>query len=145
MGFDFGLKRIGVAVGSPLTECAQPVVTLQARQGVPDWKQLDALVKDWQPTDMVVGHPQSATDKNLMRKLRVFVRELEHRFGRPVYMIDEAYSSLEARRHCKQNPRSVQNARQAIDKIAAALILESWFYENSSSRSLEGLGHELKS
>lgn len=133
MGFDFGLKRIGVAVGSPVTGQAQALSVLSARQGVPDWAQVSALVKDWQPRVFVAGDPNS-DDRNLMGQLKKFVKELEGRFELPVHLIDESYSSIEAGYQLKQGGDHKGLIRKKLDKVAAALILESWFCENESER-----------
>lgn len=140
LGFDFGLKRIGVAVGSPAMGHAQPVTTLQAQHGRPDWTQIAALIEDWRPDALVVGNPNSLSDKNLMGKLKKFVRELAERFDRPVRLIDEAYSSLEARRRIKKNTQHQRCMKEEIDKIAAVLILEAWFYENADGETSDESG-----
>ena len=131
MGFDFGLKRIGVAVGSSAIGQAQPLSIMPAKIGMPDWVQVNTMVEDWQPQVFVVGNPNS-DNTNLMGQLKKFVKELERRFGLPVYMMDEGYSSLEAIHQLKQKAGHKGPIGKKLDKIAAALILESWFRENNN-------------
>lgn len=121
LGFDFGERRIGVAVGQTVTRTATPLVTLTARAGQPDWTALERLIRDWQPTRLVVGLPSTAdgVPHPLAAAITRFGRRLHGRFGLPVAYIDERLSSHLAATHCAGD-------RQVLDAIAAALILETW-------------------
>jgi putative Holliday junction resolvase len=118
LAFDFGLKRIGVAVGEPETRTAHP---LPAVSGFP---QIEKLVAEWRPGQLVVGLPVAEQGEHpLARKVEKFARQLEGRYRLPVARIDERYTSVEAESRLK----GVKN--KAIDSVAAQLILEQYFDE----------------
>lgn len=127
-GFDFGLKRIGMAVGQTLTKSASPLPTLDAKHGVPEWNLIDALLKEWKPLALVVGLPTTIDDKELYTTSasRGFARQLRRRFELPVHMVDERLTTVEARSHAyaKGGYRKIKNSE--IDSIAACIILEQW-------------------
>lgn len=130
LGFDFGLKRIGVAVGQTLTASAGPLTTLAARNGVPDWAAIAKLIAAWKPAALVVGLPYNAdhSEQPMTAQARDFARELSQRFALPVHDIDERLSSREAQARLKglrqQGRRRVRRAE--VDSAAACVILESW-------------------
>src|SRR5580700_8550565 len=99
LGFDFGMKRIGVAVGQTVTQSARPLETLQANQGVPSWDKLDKLMKAWQPDALVVGIPlnMDGTEQPLTQAAQQFADALQERFQLPVYGVDERLSTKDAR------------------------------------------------
>jgi putative Holliday junction resolvase len=118
LAFDFGTRRIGVAVGNELLDCASRLDPLAARDGIPDWRVVERLVATWQPDLFVVGLPLELDGSELEMCLRArkFGKRLFGRFGIPCEMVDERGSTREG------------NYRQdGVDGIAAALILESWF------------------
>lgn len=124
LGFDFGTHRIGVAFGQSLTGTAQALDVLPARDGIPDWTLLEALVKDWKPDAFLVGLPyhMDDTESDLLLRARKFGQRLEGRLHRPCYGMDERLSSFEARGQLLRG-----EADAAVDSLAARLILESWF------------------
>lgn len=124
LAFDFGTQRIGVAYGQSLTRTAQPLDTLRARDGVPDWTQLEALVERWQPDVFVIGLPYNMDDSEseLLRRARRFGGRLEGRLHRPCFGIDERLTSFEARGEIMRG-----QSAGGVDSIAARLILETWF------------------
>ena len=91
LGFDFGMKRIGVAVGQTVTKTARPLETLKAKQGVPHWEKILKLIKTWQPDALIVGIPlnMDGTPQPLTEAAEQFANELKKRFELPVYGIDE--------------------------------------------------------
>src|SRR5690348_12316688 len=99
LGFDFGMKRIGVAVGQAITKSARPLTTLKANQGVPQWEVLNKLIKTWQPDALVVGIPlnMDGTEQPLTQAAAAFSNELKQRYGLPVYGMDERLSTKDAR------------------------------------------------
>jgi putative Holliday junction resolvase len=116
LAFDFGLKRIGVAVGEAELRTAHP---LPAVSGFP---QIHKLVAEWRPAQLVVGLPvREAGEHPLARRVERFARQLEGRFHLPVARVDERYTSVEAESRLK----GVKN--KAIDSVAAQLILEQYF------------------
>lgn len=124
LGFDFGTRRIGVAFGQSLTGSAAPVATLPARDGIPDWNDLDALVAKWQPDVFVVGQPYNMDDSEseLLLRARKFGNRLNGRYHKPCYGMDERLSSFEARGKLLRRESNAQ-----VDSLAAQLILEGWF------------------
>jgi len=134
LGFDFGLRKIGIAVGQTVTRSASPLTTLRSRGERPDWPGIEALVRAWQPSAVVVGLPFNMDDTQVDWSPRVhrFARQLEGRFRLPVYLVDERLTSIEARRQLHTQPGRKPGAgdlNHAVDALAAALILETWLSE----------------
>jgi putative Holliday junction resolvase len=129
LAFDFGLARIGVAVGQSITGTANPLPTLAAKDGTPDWQKVAALVKEWQPEKLIVGEPfnMDDTDQTITKRARKFANRLHGRFGLPVELNDERLSSAAARDEIFDFGGYQKLKKTQIDSIAAALILESWF------------------
>lgn len=125
LGFDFGTQRLGVAVGSELTGAARPLTTLAGR----DWTAIGRLLEEWQPDLLVVGVPRhadgSASETTLAAER--FARQLAGRYRLPVETIDERLSSHAAAERLATAPRRRRADPGALDRAAAALILESWF------------------
>ncbi len=121
LGFDFGMKRIGVAVGQTITASANPLPTLKAQDGIPNWDAIETLIKTWHADGIIVGIPlnMDGTEQNTTRLATKFANRLHARFNLPVYKVDERLTTVEARQHTKTN----------IDSYAAKLILESWLRE----------------
>jgi len=124
LGFDFGPRKIGVAVGQTITGSASALTTLHSRRNRPDWAGIGQLVCVWQPQGAVVGLPFNMDDTEGMiaPEARRFARQLAGRFDLPVHLVDERLTSLEARRQLGRDATS----RMAIDAMAAKLILETW-------------------
>jgi len=134
LAFDFGLARIGVAVGQPITATATPLETLKAKAGIPDWQIVEKLIKEWQPKLLIVGEPfnMDSSDQQITLKARKFANRLHGRFGLPFEMFDERLSSAAAREEIFEYGGYRKLKKTQIDSIAAALILESWFSAQSS-------------
>lgn len=132
IGFDFGYKRIGIAVGQKLTCTASPLATINAIQGVPDWEQVRAIVVNWSPTALIVGLPTCMNDKVLYTTsaARRFAKELKRHFSLPVYLVDERLSTKEAREHLFNLGGYQKIKKTEIDSIAACIILERWLQES---------------
>ncbi|RFA39513.1 Holliday junction resolvase RuvX [Alkalilimnicola ehrlichii] len=136
LGFDFGLRRTGVAVGEATTGTARALTTLSCRDGNPDWEEVGRLIAQWQPHGLVVGIPRHA-DGSLPTAGEAacrFSRRLEGRFRLPTYTVDEHLSSHEAARELGERGLSGQRMRRQkakIDATAARIILETWFLEHA--------------
>lgn len=118
LAFDFGLKRIGVAVGEPELGTAHPLPAIAA----PGFDSIGKLVAEWRPTQFVVGLPVAANGEHpLARRVERFARQLEGRYHLPVARVDERFSSVEA----ESRLRGMK--KKAIDSVAAQLILEQYF------------------
>lgn len=127
LGFDFGLKKIGYAVGQFVTRTAQPMGCIFAKEGIPNWQNLSSLIKEWQPKCLVVGLPLTVDGKDLSVTPKVlnFAKSLEQ-FNLPVYLTDERMTSKEARSHLFDSGGYRALAYGKVDSIAAALLLEQW-------------------
>lgn len=128
LAFDFGTKRIGIAFGQSLTQTAQPVAEIPARDGVPDWQQIEKIIGEWQPDCFLTGLPlnMDGTENEMCLRARKFANRLHGRFGKPSHLWDERLSSAEA----KSIRPSDNYKKNAVDGIAATAILESWFYND---------------
>lgn len=135
LGFDYGRKRIGVAVGQEITNTAKGLTTLNTTQAGPDWPAIDKLVKEWQPQLIVVGMPSNMDERphKLHDEVKDFGDQLAQRYNLPVEWIDEKLSSIEAKQQLstsQQTKKSKQDKAQ-IDKLAAQVILQSYLNTNS--------------
>ncbi len=135
LGFDFGPRKIGIAVGQTITRSATPLVTLRSRDDKPDWAGIASLVRDWRPEAFVVGLPFNMNDTEVSWSPLVhrFARQLEGRFRLKVHLVDERLTSVEARRQLADRPGGRSTDPDAIDAVAAALILETWLCEQDAA------------
>ena len=122
-GFDFGIKRIGIAMGNTLTGQAQPLSVIKAIDNATRFQQIGDLIAHWQPARLIVGepfHPDGAEHEMTLR-CRRFANQLHGRFNLPVQLVDERYSSavIQARRG------------EIIDAKAAAIILQQYFDDHA--------------
>ena len=127
LAFDYGSRKIGVAVGQDLTRSASPLITIPV-QGDTHWRQIDNLIGEWQPSILVVGLPlhMDGSEQPFTDEARSFAAELTRRYALRVELMDERLSSYEAEQLLNAQNRQRQTTPD-IDKIAAQLILESWF------------------
>ena len=128
MGFDFGTKKIGIAVGQGLTGSATPIAIITARDGIPKWQEIEALIITWAPKLLVVGLPLNMDDSSSPISLRAekFARRLTGRFNIPHQTVDERLSSFAA--------NAMTDADGPIDHLAAQLILETFFRSQPNLR-----------
>ena len=128
LAFDFGLKRIGIAVGQTVTKTARPLVTLNANQGVPQWDALNKLIKTWQPDGLVIGIPlnMDGTEQHLTQLARGFAKQLSERFKLPIYEMDERLSTKDARERLFMQGGYKALQKGQVDSVAAQLILQNW-------------------
>ena len=129
LGFDFGDKRIGVAVGQTLTSTASPLLSVSVRDQKPDWDAIARLIDAWQPDALVVGWPlnMDGTEQAITQAVLRFRNQLESRFRLPVHLADERLSTREARDRLARSGRP--NAED--DPVAAQVILETWFSDQA--------------
>jgi putative Holliday junction resolvase len=128
LAFDYGCAYIGVAVGQSVTGTATPLPALKARDGIPDWTQIEQLIREWQPQRLLVGLPlnMDGSESEMSVRARKFANRLHGRFGLQVETWDERLSSFEARGELLAQGKSA--FRDAgVDSLSARLILESWF------------------
>jgi len=133
LAFDYGTRRIGLAVGERRLGHARPLDVVANVNGTPDWAALDARVAEWRPHAFVIGWPLDASgaEQAMNAHVRGFVKRLVRRYGCPVHVVDERYSSVAAAERLSESRRDGRRARRTthadVDTHAAALILEDWF------------------
>ena len=138
LAFDYGRRRIGVAVGNTLTGKARALETLADTGAGPDWARIGALLENWRPARLVVGVPYNAGPEEdpgarLAAEAQRFARRLHGRYRLPVELVDERLSSAEAYGQLKGERRDGRRGRigkEDIDSTAAAVILQDWLDNN---------------
>ena len=128
LGFDYGHKRLGIAVGQTITRSASPVMTMDVSNGI-DWQKIGALIEEWRPAALIVGLPLTADGQEtpLLSAIQKFMRRLEGRFRLPVHGIDEHLSSHTAKDLLNSaSPRRIA----PLDAAAAAVILQTWLEQH---------------
>ncbi|WP_336365569.1 Holliday junction resolvase RuvX [Marinobacter sp. C2H3] len=135
MAFDFGLRRMGAAVGQEWLGRGEPLALIPARDGIPDWTRIEALLTEWQPDLVLVGLPlnMDGTENEMCARARKFGKRLQGRFHCPVEMVDERLTSFEAKGDALAAGRSRDFGRNGIDDRAAVLILETWFRDRDNT------------
>jgi putative Holliday junction resolvase len=139
LAFDFGLERVGMAVGEAEVGTAHPLPALAARTPTGRLTAIERLIGEWRPALLVVGRPlgEDGAPHEMTRRAERFARQLHGRFGLPVRMVDERYSSAEA----ESRMRAAYGARKAVklsrakvlDSQAAQLVLEQFFDDKQAS------------
>jgi len=129
LAFDFGLRRLGVATANLATRTASPLTTIRIDREIP-WPELDRVVNDWRPAQLVVGLPEGDGAAQIARRVRGFVSALLERYRLPVATVDETLTSVEADSELAANRRSGYLRRRVgrgkTDRVAACLIAEQW-------------------
>ena len=124
-GFDFGIKRIGIAMGNTLTGQAQPLAVVKAIDNAARFKAIGELIDAWRPTRLVVGEPRhpDGAEHEMTLRCRRFANQLHGRFNLPVQLVDERYSS------------AVISSRRGeiIDDKAASIILQQYFDDHANN------------
>jgi putative Holliday junction resolvase len=131
LAFDFGERRIGVAVSDPTRTIASPLPTLTRRAGKrPPWAEITRIVQEQEPTELVVGLPLDLQGEEgpWAREVRAFGEQLGQRTGLPVHWVDERMTSVQAERAVRSIGlrRSEREQKERIDAAAAALILQQF-------------------
>ncbi len=128
LGFDFGMKSIGVAVGQEITGTAQPLAALKARDGIPNWDLVAAVFEEWQPNLVVVGLPlnMDGTEQQVTHSARKFANRLHSRYGVTVETCDERLTTADAKARLFELGGFKKLDKQKIDSTSACLILQSW-------------------
>lgn len=132
MGFDFGMKRIGVAIGQTVTKTARPLTTLNAKHGIPNWRVVETMLKKWRPDILIVGIPlnMDGTAQPITQHALAFAQELTTRYHLPVVKMDERLTTKAAREKLfgQGGYKALQDGQ--VDRVAAQLILQNWFADN---------------
>lgn len=136
LGFDYGTKQMGVAVGQMVTQQARELCNLKARDGIPRWEEIEALIKEWQPDALVVGLPlnMDGTPSDMCVRAEKFARRLHGRFNLPVHTHDERLTTFAAKgQRLSQGQQRGSYREQPVDALAAALLLQGWLEQHADS------------
>jgi putative Holliday junction resolvase len=133
LAFDYGTRRIGVAVGNTLTRTARPLATVASDDRDAALHAIGKLVAEWQPQRLVVGLPVHAdgTPHAMTGRAERFARDLEQSFHLPVARADERFTTQAAGQMLGEAGKGGRTARAVRDQVAAQLILEAWFDERT--------------
>jgi len=134
LGLDVGSRRIGMAISDPLGLTAQGLPTVRRQNKRLDFAQLAKVVSDYQVSEIVVGYPLRLSGMEGIQsgKMQVFAEELRKKFGLPVHLWDERLTSSQANRLLRETDLSIKKRGQAVDRMAAVLILQNWMEARGS-------------
>lgn len=134
LGLDVGSRRIGIAISDPLGLTAQGLPTLLRQNKRLDFEQLARIITDYQVSEIVVGYPLrlSGAEGIQSGKMQIFADELRKKFGLPVHLWDERLTSTQANRLLRETDLSIKKRGQAVDRMAATLILQNWMEAKGS-------------
>lgn len=129
LAFDFGERRIGVAVGEIQLGMAHPLATIEAESNDDRFARIEKLITEWHPVLFIVGLPlaMDGGEHATTALARRFAQRLEGRYGIETRLVDERLTSVEAERQVREMGKDVRSSRAKIDQLAARLILESYF------------------
>lgn len=129
IAFDFGTSSIGAAVGQDITKTAQPLCAFKAKNGTPNWLDIEKKLKEWQPDYLVVGLPlnMDGSEQELTLRAKKFANRLHGRFGYQVKLQDERLSTVEAKSYLFESGGYRALNKGQVDANSAVIILESWF------------------
>jgi len=133
LGFDFGMKSIGIAYGQTISGTATEIRPIRAQNGAPNWDELKQVIDEWSPDILVVGLPlnMDGSESELCKSARRFANRLNGRYNIPITMADERLSTREAKMEADIRGRKGSYRENPVDSIAARLILESWLATQS--------------
>jgi putative Holliday junction resolvase len=144
LGFDVGARRIGIAVGSAFGHGARALAVVDVHASGPDWVMIDRLCKEWRPDGIIVGDPMTLEggDQPIRQRAHAFARELHARYRLPVVLVDERSSSIEAAQRFASDRAEGRKRRRdadALDAVAAAVIIERWLASPNDATELSDL------
>ncbi|WOT06063.1 Holliday junction resolvase RuvX [Shewanella youngdeokensis] len=129
LGFDYGTKSIGVAIGQELTASARPLMSLKAVDGIPKWEEIGNLITEWKPDLIVVGLPlnMDGTEQDITLRAKKFGNRLNGRFGVKVATQDERLTTADAKARLFEMGGYKALTKGQVDAMSAVLIVESYF------------------
>ncbi len=133
LAIDYGARRMGLAVSDPLGITAQGIETLQRKNKRNDFFRLGQIIRGYDVREIVLGNPlrMSGAEGTQSEKVAQFAEELRQKFSLPVHLWDERLTSAEANRVLRESELSIQKRAQAVDRMAAVLILQSFLQARS--------------
>ncbi len=131
LGFDFGTKWIGVAVGNKITRSANPLKQIRVKEGRVDWSVITSIINEWQPGTLVVGLPLKVDGSRfyVTELASAFIDSLNEKYQLPVYAVDERMTTVEARQALFEEHGYKGLNKANIDSMAAKLLTEQWMSE----------------
>lgn len=138
IAFDFGEKRVGVAVADMTVGIAHPLATIHAEDKETRFAAIAALIAEWKPAQFIVGEPHHADSgaHEIARLARRFAQRLEGRFGLPVTLVDESFSSTAAESRLHEQGVHGSKLKAVLDSAAACEILETWLTQRRQNTSI---------
>jgi putative Holliday junction resolvase len=129
LGFDFGKKYIGIAIGQQLTGSASPLGSVKAKDGIPQWDNIKKYIDEWQPDLLVVGLPlnMDGSEQQITLDTRKFAKRLQGKFGKPIVLQDERLTTAAAKSELFDQGGFRNLSKDNIDAQSAKLIIESYF------------------
>ena len=129
LGFDYGTKSIGIAIGQEITATARPLLSIKAVDGIPKWEEIGALISEWKPDLIVVGLPlnMDGTEQEMTQRARKFANRLSGRFGVKVATQDERLTTADAKARLFEMGGYKALTKGQVDAMSAVLIVESYF------------------
>ncbi|WP_372871062.1 Holliday junction resolvase RuvX [Shewanella sp.] len=129
MGFDFGTKSIGIAVGQSITGSANPLTSVKAQDGIPNWDDIGKLINEWKPDLLVIGLPlnMDGTEQEMTQRARKFANRLNGRFGVKIATQDERLTTADAKARLFELGGFKALTKGQVDAVSAVLIVESYF------------------
>ncbi len=129
LGFDYGTRRIGVAVGNPFLKAARGLGIVHVSDGRPNEREVEKFVDIWQPSRLIVGMPMTLETTPLHREIRRFGKWLDRRFSLPVDFVNESYSTEESNFRMSEIKIKRKKKTEIRNQLAAQIILETYFSE----------------
>ena len=138
LSFDFGEKRVGVAIGNNITNNVHPLETIEASKKTDRYIKIELLLQTWKPTQLIVGYPlnEDGSKSRMSALAKKFGEKLENKFNIPVHFIDERFSSSEAELRLKALEKNLKKRKHIIDQVAAMIILDSFFESDKNDNNL---------
>ena len=137
LAFDFGTRRIGVAVGNSVSCSANPLDTVAVRNNQPDWQHISRLIEEWQPNALIVGEPfnMDDSDNEITLLARRFGNRLNGRYKLPVHLVDERLTSRAALSDMRKEGYTAARSREEVDSRAARGILLGFLNQQSQLKT----------
>ncbi|MCJ8301802.1 Holliday junction resolvase RuvX [Shewanella sp.] len=129
LGFDYGTKSIGIAIGQSLTGTGNPIGSIKAVDGIPKWEEIGMLIEEWQPDIVVVGLPlnMDGTEQEMTQRAKKFANRINGRFGVKIATQDERLTTADAKARLFEFGGFKALTKGQVDAMSAVLIIESYF------------------
>jgi putative Holliday junction resolvase len=133
LGIDYGMAKIGLAIGQQITKSATPLKQIKAKQGIPSWSEFELILKKWNPDTIVIGMPLNMEGKTqyMSRKTNIFCEMIKQKYNIPIFKTDERLTTKEARSLIFEEYGYKGLTKYSIDSFCAKLILEQWMNDET--------------